>query len=294
MAQWFWMKGGQKQGPVDTAELKRLAQIGQLLPTDMIWREGMANWVSAANAKGLFVDTKDQSMRVEPPRAIPPPPVPCTGPGAPFHDIFSHFWHDLVGDCPRCEDFFCPTCDGYQVGEPFFANAKMHRWLIILTLLSCYPGVIFWFSARFRLRCVKCKRSTQAPVSKQNPNRRTVLPSWRLRDWLWMLFSFRGRLDRVRYTLSMLAIWCPLIAIYLNAIDKESIDTMLLFVACSIAALVMEYPLWVKRFHDLGRPGTHILLFFVPIYDVYVLLELVFRAGSESQNQYGPAPETIR
>jgi hypothetical protein len=30
MAQWYWMKGGCKQGPVDTARLKRLAHaIGQ-------------------------------------------------------------------------------------------------------------------------------------------------------------------------------------------------------------------------------------------------------------------------
>lgn len=53
MAQWYWMKDGQRHGPVDTAELKRLAQTGQILSTDMIWRDGLPKWVPASQANGL-------------------------------------------------------------------------------------------------------------------------------------------------------------------------------------------------------------------------------------------------
>ncbi|MBM4125460.1 MAG: DUF4339 domain-containing protein [Nitrospira sp.] len=53
MADWYWMKNGEKHGPVDTAHLKQLAQTGQLQPTDTIWREGLPNWVPASQADGL-------------------------------------------------------------------------------------------------------------------------------------------------------------------------------------------------------------------------------------------------
>ena len=63
--QWYWMQDGQKSGPVSTAELKELARTARLKPTDMIWREGLPNWVQASQAKGLFV---------------PPPPVAAAQP----------------------------------------------------------------------------------------------------------------------------------------------------------------------------------------------------------------------
>jgi hypothetical protein len=53
MADWYWMKDGERQGPMDTAHLKQLARTGQLQPTDPIWREGLPNWVPASKAKGL-------------------------------------------------------------------------------------------------------------------------------------------------------------------------------------------------------------------------------------------------
>ncbi len=53
--EWFYTQNGQQApAPVSAAELKRLAVTGQLLPTDLVWREGMANWVTAATIRDLF------------------------------------------------------------------------------------------------------------------------------------------------------------------------------------------------------------------------------------------------
>jgi len=54
MAEWFYQRNGQKLGPLDTAALKRMAIAGELDPSDLIWREGMAQWAKASQAKGLF------------------------------------------------------------------------------------------------------------------------------------------------------------------------------------------------------------------------------------------------
>jgi hypothetical protein len=53
MVEWYWMKHGQKHGPVSTKLLKQLANAGHLAPTDKIWREGLSGWVSASKANGL-------------------------------------------------------------------------------------------------------------------------------------------------------------------------------------------------------------------------------------------------
>lgn len=54
MTQWFYAKDNQKCGPVDTAELKRLAANGELTPGDLIWKDGLKDWVPASKGKGLF------------------------------------------------------------------------------------------------------------------------------------------------------------------------------------------------------------------------------------------------
>jgi hypothetical protein len=54
MAQWYVLRSGQETGPFDSAELKRLAESGQLSPIDMIWRKGLEAAVPASKVKGLF------------------------------------------------------------------------------------------------------------------------------------------------------------------------------------------------------------------------------------------------
>src|SRR5882724_1900808 len=54
--QWFYTVNRQQQGPISWEDLYRLAQRGELQPADMVWQEGMANWVKAKATPGLFDD----------------------------------------------------------------------------------------------------------------------------------------------------------------------------------------------------------------------------------------------
>ncbi|NNM30058.1 MAG: DUF4339 domain-containing protein [Akkermansiaceae bacterium] len=47
MKEWFYAKGGAQEGPVDLATLQAKLQGGELSPTDLVWREGMAEWTAA-------------------------------------------------------------------------------------------------------------------------------------------------------------------------------------------------------------------------------------------------------
>jgi hypothetical protein len=56
-ADWYYLKGDKKFGPVSLEELQTLAESGKLAPTDMLWKEGQSEWRSAVKfkpLKGLF------------------------------------------------------------------------------------------------------------------------------------------------------------------------------------------------------------------------------------------------
>lgn len=68
-AEWHYAKGNQKFGPVESAELKRLASASVLLPEDLVRKEGQPRWVRASSIKGLFT-SGDSTARTAPP-AVP-------------------------------------------------------------------------------------------------------------------------------------------------------------------------------------------------------------------------------
>jgi hypothetical protein len=59
-AAWFYSVGDTRQGPVTEDDLKALAADGRLKPSDLVWKDGMADWVEARTVPTLF-----------PPRAEP-------------------------------------------------------------------------------------------------------------------------------------------------------------------------------------------------------------------------------
>lgn len=53
---WHYTCEGKPMGPAPWAELRRLAERGLLRPTDLVWREGMSQWVRASSVQGLVVE----------------------------------------------------------------------------------------------------------------------------------------------------------------------------------------------------------------------------------------------
>jgi TM2 domain-containing membrane protein YozV len=55
--EWHYsVDGGERQGPISAAELKKLADAGNLKAGDLVWKEGMAEWAPAKSIKGLFTN----------------------------------------------------------------------------------------------------------------------------------------------------------------------------------------------------------------------------------------------
>jgi GYF domain 2 len=53
-AEWFYSVGDTRQGPVTEEELKRLAADGKLQRSDLVWKDGMKDWVEARSVEILF------------------------------------------------------------------------------------------------------------------------------------------------------------------------------------------------------------------------------------------------
>jgi GYF domain 2 len=60
-ADWFYSVGDTRQGPVSEDDLKSLVAEGRLHPTDLVWKDGMPDWVEARTVSVLF-----PSPRVDP------------------------------------------------------------------------------------------------------------------------------------------------------------------------------------------------------------------------------------
>ena len=52
--QWLYSRDGTDHGPVPSSTLVELAKNGELLPTDLRWKEGMAEWKPASSFPKLF------------------------------------------------------------------------------------------------------------------------------------------------------------------------------------------------------------------------------------------------
>jgi hypothetical protein len=61
--QWYYSQHDQMMGPVSSGELRRLAQTGELVPSSLVWREGMGEWAPAAKVRGLFADAASPAPR---------------------------------------------------------------------------------------------------------------------------------------------------------------------------------------------------------------------------------------
>ena len=68
IGEWYYARNNQQQGPVALQALQDMARSGQLQPGDLVWRDGMPNWLPASQVPELFAQ---QAAPAYPPPAAP-------------------------------------------------------------------------------------------------------------------------------------------------------------------------------------------------------------------------------
>jgi uncharacterized membrane protein YhaH (DUF805 family) len=107
-------------------------------------------------------------------------------------------------------------------------------------------------------------------------------------------FFFRpaGRIARGEYALGVGLVVAVNLAIFtfLAARDAIAPPVLLLVLLLCLPLLVAQLVLVAKRCHDIGLPGSYLLLLFVPVLGLAWLVALGVLPGNPGPNAYGPAP----
>ena len=100
-----------------------------------------------------------------------------------------------------------------------------------------------------------------------------------------------------RYDLKMLYgrwprswFWAATAGLLLMTIVVAGTDSANTSIFQAVAGLVYLLLVAPQRFRDLNRPGWHAALLLIPIYNLYVGLDLAFARGTRGTNLYGSDP----
>lgn len=103
-------------------------------------------------------------------------------------------------------------------------------------------------------------------------------------------FTFDGRINRAKYIgiYLLLNLACYSLREILEPINNSWIDTM--FMILAFLSIIFNICLKVQRLHDLNRSGYHYFLTWIPIYNIYIYIILIFEKGTDGPNEYGEDP----
>ena len=71
---WWYATGGTRKGPVGFDFIREKVLRGEILPRDLVWKEGMAVWLPISDVSDLKPII--QALPPELPKTIEPPPLP--------------------------------------------------------------------------------------------------------------------------------------------------------------------------------------------------------------------------
>ncbi len=105
--------------------------------------------------------------------------------------------------------------------------------------------------------------------------------------------DFNGRARRKEFW--MFALFNFIIAVVLSFIDGLlglTIESMgILYLVYSLAVLIPNIAVSVRRLHDIGKSGWMILIAFIPLIGAIWLLVLFVTDSKPGANEYGPNPK---
>lgn len=77
--EWYYVKDGQRHGPVPLEAMKSMLQSGYLTKTDLVWREGMVEWRAARDVPVLSPDNSESTApRIQKSTGAPTGNYPAT------------------------------------------------------------------------------------------------------------------------------------------------------------------------------------------------------------------------
>ena len=107
MAGFYVQRGDKTFGPIQSSQLKQLADSGRVTPSDMIRQGKDGKWYSASEVKGLLLEEPAEKTPAAQDASLPPAPV---------EEKQSATDNPNLWACPDCEKMvskratICPSC----------------------------------------------------------------------------------------------------------------------------------------------------------------------------------------
>ena len=135
--EWYFARGNQQQGPVALQAIQDMVRNGQLQPTDLVWREGMPNWVTASQVPELYA----------PPTGAPAPPAAPYPQGAQQYPQPGQYAAQAGQPSPYGQQPYGQQQPGgyYPAQQPYAGQAVPNYLVqaILVTLFCCLPfGIV--------------------------------------------------------------------------------------------------------------------------------------------------------
>jgi hypothetical protein len=155
----YTLNGQQAAAPISAVQLKQLAASGQLKPTDLVWQDGMTDWVPASSLKGLF-STGNKPIgdsAIVPPSTINKPAGKPSKPSAPLDwanmhpalvlalTILTAGMFGLVYSFMVCRSFSARAAarQADTAGRPL-GRVRHPLWVLMLSYLTGGLYFVYW------------------------------------------------------------------------------------------------------------------------------------------------------
>ncbi|MDH5353091.1 MAG: DUF805 domain-containing protein [Gammaproteobacteria bacterium] len=118
------------------------------------------------------------------------------------------------------------------------------------------------------------------------------------------IFSFSGRIGRLRYlaysfgvSLILMGVMMPLVGVsaMMDPTAGMSGLSLIAYIVLNIASIVITIMFGKRRLNDLNRSAWYLLLFIVPLVNLFFIIYIIFFSGTDGENKYGlqASPNTM-
>src|SRR5688500_18745707 len=101
--EWYYARGNQQQGPVALEAIQDMLRTGQLQANELVWKQGMANWLAASQVPELSAGQQfgappqPASHYAPPPQQYPPGQYGQPGPQGPYGQPVGYYQQPYQG-----------------------------------------------------------------------------------------------------------------------------------------------------------------------------------------------------
>lgn len=125
--EWFVGINGTQHGPLSSSQMRDMAAAGKIGPDDLVWRDGLAEWMPASQIQGLVFSGKQLPVST------------VTTPSAPAASQSTKFCHACAATIDQRAEI-CPKCGVRQSSS--HASSENHPNRVVAALLALFFGML--------------------------------------------------------------------------------------------------------------------------------------------------------